>query len=82
MLGAVVAAAGQAGICAILVGEAPDVRVRDLKDRLPRANLVEGDRTFAHWMAKVIGFVDAPGAGLDPPSTQAAPRSSSACGER
>ncbi len=41
--------------------------VRDLQDRFPRADLIGGDKTFEEIVAKVVGFVEAPGLGLDLP---------------
>lgn len=66
-LGAILVAASATGICAILLGDDPDALARDLQDRFPRADLVGGDAAFEAWMARVIGFVEAPGTGLDLP---------------
>jgi len=41
--------------------------VRDLQDRFPKAQLVGGDPDFEQWVAKVVGFVEAPALGLDLP---------------
>jgi AraC family transcriptional regulator of adaptative response/methylated-DNA-[protein]-cysteine methyltransferase len=66
-LGAIVVAASDAGVCAILLGDEPDGLVRDLQDRFPEADLIGGDPEFEQWMARVVGFVEAPGVGLDLP---------------
>jgi AraC family transcriptional regulator, regulatory protein of adaptative response / methylated-DNA-[protein]-cysteine methyltransferase len=66
-LGAVVVAASEAGICAILLGDEPDQLVRDLQDRFPEAELIGGDADFERRMAQVVGLVEAPGVGLDLP---------------
>ena len=66
-LGAIVVAASDSGICAILLGDGPDELVRELQDRFPEADLVGGDPEFEQWMAQVVGFVEAPGVGLDLP---------------
>ncbi|GKS86914.1 bifunctional DNA-binding transcriptional regulator/O6-methylguanine-DNA methyltransferase Ada [Acidovorax sp. SUPP1855] len=63
-LGAVLAAASERGLCALLLGDDPDVLVRDLQDRFPRAELLGADAAFEQWMAQVIGFVDVPRRGL------------------
>ncbi len=41
--------------------------MRDLQDRFPKAQLVGGDPDFEQWVAKVVGFVEAPALGLDLP---------------
>jgi AraC family transcriptional regulator of adaptative response/methylated-DNA-[protein]-cysteine methyltransferase len=66
-LGAIVVAASDSGICAILLGDEPDELVRDLQDRFPEADLIGGDPEFEQWMAQVVGFVEAPAVGLDLP---------------
>lgn len=66
-LGAILVAATDRGICAILLGEAPAPLLEDLQDRFPEAEIVGGDPDFEGWMAKVIGLVEAPGRGLDLP---------------
>ncbi len=66
-LGAVLVAATEKGVCAILLGDEPDGLVRDLQDRFPAAELVGGDADFEAWMARVIGLVEAPGRGHDLP---------------
>src|SRR5256886_976217 len=60
-------AASTRGVCAILIGDDPDVLARDLQDRFPRAELLGGDAEFEELVAKVVGFVEAPGIGLDLP---------------
>jgi len=66
-LGAILVACGDRGVCAISMGDDPDSLARDLQDRFPRANLVGRDAGFENWVARVIGFVEAPGLGLDLP---------------
>lgn len=66
-LGAVLVAASERGVCAISLGDDPDVLARDLQDRFPRATLIGGDRTFEQWVAQIVGFVEAPARGLDLP---------------
>ena len=41
--------------------------VRALEDRFPKAALVGGDQDFEAWVARVVGFVEAPRLGLDLP---------------
>lgn len=67
VLGAILVACSEAGVCAILLGDDPDALVRDLQDRFPRANLLGADPGFERHMATVVGFVQAPALGLDLP---------------
>ncbi|WP_024304172.1 bifunctional DNA-binding transcriptional regulator/O6-methylguanine-DNA methyltransferase Ada [Pseudogulbenkiania sp. MAI-1] len=66
-LGAILVAQSERGVCAILIGDDPDALARDLQDRFPRAELISGDAGFDQLVAKVVGFVEAPGLGLDLP---------------
>lgn len=66
-LGAILVAATDQGVCAILLGDDPDELVRDLQDRFDRAQLIGGDAQFEKLVAKVVGFVEAPAIGLDLP---------------
>lgn len=66
-LGSILVAKSAKGVCAIMLGDDPDALVRDLQDRFPRAELIGGDAAFEALVAKVVGFVEAPGLGLDLP---------------
>ena len=66
-LGSILVAASERGVCAIFLGDDPDALARDLQDRFPRAVLIGGDEAFEEIVAKVVGFVEAPGLGLDLP---------------
>ncbi|HEY0293398.1 MAG TPA: bifunctional DNA-binding transcriptional regulator/O6-methylguanine-DNA methyltransferase Ada [Hansschlegelia sp.] len=66
-LGSVLVAQSERGVCAILLGDDPEALVRDLQDRFSGARLVGGDAAFETVVAQVVGFVDAPGVGLDLP---------------
>jgi AraC family transcriptional regulator of adaptative response/methylated-DNA-[protein]-cysteine methyltransferase len=66
-LGSILVAATDKGVCAISIGDDPDVLLRDLEDRFPKARLVGGDDGFEALVAKVVGFVEAPRRGLDLP---------------
>ena len=65
--GSVLVAATDAGVCAILLGDDPDVLVHDLEDRFPRATITGGDAGFERWMSAVVALVDDPRVGLDLP---------------
>ena len=66
-LGSILVAASERGVCAILLGDNPDALARQLQDRFPRADLIGGDRQFEQLVARVVGFVESPGLGLDLP---------------
>jgi AraC family transcriptional regulator of adaptative response/methylated-DNA-[protein]-cysteine methyltransferase len=66
-LGSILVAASNVGVCAIALGDDPNVLVRDLQDRFPQAEFVGGDAKFEKWVAKVIGLVERPAASLDLP---------------
>lgn len=66
-LGAILVARSAKGVCAILLGDEPEALVRDLQDRFARARLIGGEAAFEELVAKVVGFVEAPGLGLDLP---------------
>ena len=66
-LGAILVARSEKGICAITIGDDPEMLVRNLEDRFPKAELVGGDEGFEKTVADVVGFVEAPRLGLDLP---------------
>jgi AraC family transcriptional regulator of adaptative response/methylated-DNA-[protein]-cysteine methyltransferase len=66
-LGAILVASSRKGVASILLGNDPDALLRDLQDRFPKARLIGGDKDYEALVARVIGFVEAPGLGLDLP---------------
>ena len=66
-LGALLVAASDKGICAILLGEDPEKLLHDLQDQFAKARLVGGDAKFERLVAKVVGLVEHPEKGLDLP---------------
>lgn len=66
-LGAILAASSKKGVVSILLGDDPDGLVRSLQDRFPRAHLIGADRDYEALVARVVGFVEAPGIGFDLP---------------
>lgn len=66
-LGSILVASTACGVCAILMGDDPDMLACDLQQRFPRAEFVGGDKAFERVVAKVVGFVEAPAKGLDLP---------------
>lgn len=66
-LGAVLVAATDKGVCAILLGDDPDALARSLQDRFPRAQLIGADARFEAVVAKAVGMVERPALGFDLP---------------
>jgi AraC family transcriptional regulator of adaptative response/methylated-DNA-[protein]-cysteine methyltransferase len=66
-LGAFLVAATDKGVCAIMLGDAPEPLVAALEDRFPKARLVGGDADFEALVARVVGLIEAPGKGGDLP---------------
>ncbi|MFJ3468191.1 bifunctional DNA-binding transcriptional regulator/O6-methylguanine-DNA methyltransferase Ada [Pseudomonas sp. NPDC090201] len=66
-LGAILVAQSQRGVCAILLGDDPNQLVQDLQDQFHSARLIGGDAQFERLIAQVVGFIEAPGIGLDLP---------------
>jgi AraC family transcriptional regulator of adaptative response/methylated-DNA-[protein]-cysteine methyltransferase len=66
-LGAILVAASGKGVCAIDFGDDPEVLIRALQDRFPKAELVGGDPAFEQLVARVVGLVEAPAMGVDLP---------------
>lgn len=63
-LGAVLVAASERGVCAILLGEDPALLIADLHTRFPKALHAPADAAFDRWVAQVVAHVDAPGEAL------------------
>jgi AraC family transcriptional regulator of adaptative response/methylated-DNA-[protein]-cysteine methyltransferase len=66
-LGAILVASSRKGVASILLGDDPDELVRSLQDRFPKAHLIGADRDYEALVARVVGFIEAPGIGLDLP---------------
>ncbi|OEZ52505.1 bifunctional DNA-binding transcriptional regulator/O6-methylguanine-DNA methyltransferase Ada [Duganella sp. HH105] len=66
-LGAILVASTEQGICAILMDDDPDVLVRDLQDRFPKAELIGAEPEFEQVVSRVVGLVERPELGLDLP---------------
>lgn len=66
-LGAILVASSQKGIASILLGNDADKLVRELQDRFPKAKLIGADKDYETLVARVVGFIEAPGQGLDLP---------------
>jgi AraC family transcriptional regulator, regulatory protein of adaptative response / methylated-DNA-[protein]-cysteine methyltransferase len=59
-LGAILVAATERGVCAILLGDDPEELAHDLERSFPRARLVGADGEFEALVATVIGLVEEP----------------------
>jgi len=66
-LGAILVAATERGLCAILMGDEPEPLLRELQHMFPQAELLGGDAAFERLVARVVGFIEAPRLGLDLP---------------
>lgn len=66
-LGAILVAASDKGVTAILLGDNAETLVRELEDCFPRATLIGGDRAFEALVAKVVGLVEAPATAIGLP---------------
>lgn len=59
-LGGVLVAATDKGICAIMLGDDPDILIGELRGQFSKARLVAGDPEFDKWVSQVVAFVDDP----------------------
>ncbi|MYA35433.1 MAG: bifunctional DNA-binding transcriptional regulator/O6-methylguanine-DNA methyltransferase Ada [Gammaproteobacteria bacterium] len=66
-LGAILIAATEKGVCAILLGDRPESLVDDLENRFPNAILVAGDPEFEALASRAIGQVETPANAVDLP---------------
>jgi len=66
-LGAILVASSRKGVASILLGDEPDALVRSLQDRFPNARVIGADPDYEALVARVVGFVETPGVGLDLP---------------
>lgn len=66
-LGSILVAQSERGVCAILLGDDPELLVRELEDRFARATLIGGDEGFEELVATVIGFIEEPRLGCNLP---------------
>ncbi len=67
LLGPVLVARSEPGVCAILMGDDASILTRDLQDRFPRAELIGDDGNCEQLVAKVASFIECPALGLDLP---------------
>ena len=66
-LGAILVAATDKGVCAILLGDDPQALIADLQDRFNRAKLIGADTGFEAMVAQAVGLVEQPRRAIDLP---------------
>ena len=66
-LGSILVAQSTKGVCSILIGDDPGPLVRALQDQFPNANLIGNEPGYEELVAKVVGFIESHGVGLDLP---------------
>jgi AraC family transcriptional regulator of adaptative response/methylated-DNA-[protein]-cysteine methyltransferase len=59
-LGAILVAATDRGVCAVLLGDDPEALMRELQDRFPHADLQGAVENFDQTVSVVIAFVETP----------------------
>ncbi len=59
-LGAILVAATDRGLCAILLGDDPEALLRNLQERFPKADLLGGEGAFEQLVARVVALVEQP----------------------
>ncbi|TPM34268.1 methylated-DNA--[protein]-cysteine S-methyltransferase [Mesorhizobium sp. B2-3-4] len=64
-IGAILVARSPVGVCAILIGSAPETLEQDLAERFPGRVLIEDEPGLRDDLAAIARFVETPGAGLD-----------------
>jgi AraC family transcriptional regulator of adaptative response/methylated-DNA-[protein]-cysteine methyltransferase len=64
-LGSVLVARIDRGVCAILLGDAPEHLVQELTRRFPQTDLIRADDELGGSLAKVVGLVEAPAEAVD-----------------
>jgi AraC family transcriptional regulator, regulatory protein of adaptative response / methylated-DNA-[protein]-cysteine methyltransferase len=66
-LGSILVAQSKKGVCSILIGDDPELLVRDVQDRFPKANLIGDRRAYQELISKVVGLIEKPEVGLGLP---------------
>lgn len=66
-LGKVLVATSELGICAVLLADHADPLLDDLKQRFPRASVVQGDASLSDALQQVVAYIDNPGGAVDLP---------------
>ena len=64
-LGSVLVARNDRGVCAILLGDAPEHVVQELARRFPLATLIRVDEELSQSLGKIVGLMESPQQALD-----------------
>jgi AraC family transcriptional regulator, regulatory protein of adaptative response / methylated-DNA-[protein]-cysteine methyltransferase len=64
-LGSILVAESERGICSILIGEDPRLLVSDLREQLPKADLIGNDSGYDDLVAKIVDLIEKPGGRVD-----------------
>lgn len=67
ILGQLVAAATERGVCFVGIGDAPDALVAELKGEFPEATVIPDDTGLGGWLQAVIALLDGESPGSDLP---------------
>jgi AraC family transcriptional regulator of adaptative response/methylated-DNA-[protein]-cysteine methyltransferase len=67
LLGWVLVAATDRGICSIDLGDTPQSLVERLRLRFPKAEVCQDDSGFAGWVSRVVAVIEVPAHGFDLP---------------
>src|SRR5262245_49531820 len=65
ILGSVLVARSEKGVCAILIDDSGDLLLRDLRKRFPNAHIGAGDDGLEDVAANVVRFIENPGTELN-----------------
>jgi len=66
-LGTLLAARSSRGICAILLGDSPEVLLHELQSRFPQAQLTAAGADFEQQLASIARLIETPADGFDLP---------------
>lgn len=66
-LGSILVAATERGVCAILLGDDPELLTQELERRFASAHLIGADADFEQLVARVVALVERPGSGDELP---------------
>ncbi len=67
LLGSLLVATSNKGVCAIFLGDDPNQLAEDLQDKFPNATLIANDQQYDQLVAQVVGFIETPSIGLNLP---------------
>ena len=68
-LGAFLVAATVKGVCAVSLGDDPELLLRALQDRFAKARLIGGDAGFEQLVGQIVAIIEAPKPGIEAPKS-------------